>query len=71
MQNRKRRDIALQDMNSSLRDEPEMIEMSDAPGSGFRRFILGIYVMIVSGFVITIICFISLPKNTLEKMAIT
>jgi len=68
MQNRKTHDIALQDMNHRSHDQQMG---SDSPGSGFRRFILGIYVVIVFCVVIALVSFISISKKTLEKMAIT
>lgn len=61
-------DIALQDMSRGS-DDPDM--GIDAPGSGFRRFIIGVYCVVVLAFVIAMVSMISLPKNTLEMMAIT
>ncbi|XP_054159261.1 putative ferric-chelate reductase 1 homolog isoform X2 [Oppia nitens] len=68
MQNRKTHDIAMQDMSNSGDDHPIG---SDGPGSGFRRFILGIYGIGLLAFVVALVSLIILPKDTLNKMAIT
>jgi len=62
------RDIAMQDMNGTADDHNLGV---DGPGSGFRRFILGIYCVGLLAFVVALVSLISLPKDTLEMMAIT
>jgi len=78
MQNRSfvRRDhnqteIALHDVHQSLNEtDREVGPVGDAPGSGFRRFVLGVYTVTVFTIVLALIAFISLPNYLLRKLAI-
>ncbi|CAG2118543.1 unnamed protein product, partial [Medioppia subpectinata] len=61
-------DMPMQEMNGSHDDQHLG---GDGAGSGFRRFILGIYTIGLLAFVIAMVSLITLPKSTLEMMAIT
>ncbi|XP_076355010.1 putative ferric-chelate reductase 1 homolog [Tachypleus tridentatus] len=53
MDRKKGTEIGMQELNGEERDSPK-----DAPGSNFRRFMLGIYIVIVAGLVTALVLLI-------------